>query len=293
MSDARPPDTILFADVAGSTGIYERLGDAAAHARIEEALSGVRAIVIAARGRVIKSIGDELMCCFASASDAVRAACEIQRRFEAAAGPPPRLSFRIGLHSGEAIWKDDDVFGDAVNTAARLAGMAKAGQIVTSLETLRSSPDLPRNSSRDIGALSVKGRRQPVQCVEVIWKDKKKLTARAGSAAAAAPVRLRLAFGPEWRMIEPDGSLLTTGRAPENDIVFDSPQVSSTHAVIEGRRDKYFLRDQSTNGCLVLVPGMPALTVHREEVVLLGSGTIFLGGAPTDPARALHFTPVS
>lgn len=284
--------TVLFADVAGSTGVYERLGNEMAHAHIQDALFRVRDIVVQAGGVVIKTIGDELMCCFASPPDALRAACEIQTGVRAASGPMPRLFFRIGLHSGEAISKDNDLFGDAVNTASRLVAMAKAGQILTSRETLSLCPDLPGERARDIGPVSVKGKRRPVQCVEVIWKDEKELTRNVGGPEPA-PGRMILSFGTESFVVDDARPLVSVGRDPDNDIVAGSSLVSSTHAVIERRRDKFFLRDQSTNGCLVLASDRPQLSVHREEVVLFGEGIIVVGGAPPEPDRSIRFQSVA
>lgn len=289
-SSGSSPNTVLFVDVVGSTGLYENLGDATAHAHIQEAFYRIRAIVLGARGIVIKSIGDELMCCFASAPDAVRAACDIQTGFRSATGPLPRLSFRIGLHSGDGIWKDNDLFGDSVNVAARLVAMAKAEQIVTSTDTLSLCQNLPPGSARKIGTVGVKGRRQQVECMEVIWKDEKELTTWIGGLEPeAAPGRMNLVFGTVSLVIDDSQPSATVGRDSNNSIVARSPRVSSSHAVIERRGDKFFLRDQSTNGCLVLTTDRPQIKLLREEVALQGEGVIVLGGAPSDPDRTIHF----
>ena len=282
--------TILFADIAGSTGLYERLGDSVAHTRVQDALSRVRSIVEQAGGAVIKAIGDELMCCFDAAPGALRAACDIQTIFQTLPGPAPRLSFRIGFHCGEAIRSDNDLFGDAVNIAARLVAMAKAGQILTSRETLALCPDLTGNSVRELGSVSVKGKRQPVQCVEVIWRDEKLLTVSLGRQEPEAPrERLQLSFGAASVTVDAELPSVSIGRNPDNDIVVNSLMVSGTHAVIERRRDKFVLKDQSTNGCMVFVADRPPLRVHREEMALFGEGTIVVGGAPTEVDRSIRF----
>ncbi len=294
MADGLTPNTVMFADIADSTGLYERFGDKQAWEHIQDALLQSRGIVLQARGLVIKTIGDELMCCFASAADAVRAAREIQRRFEKAVGPLPRLSFRIGLHSGDAIWEGKDLFGDAVNVAARLAAMAKAEQILASKDTLAQCPEPPGESVRDIGPVSVKGRRQPVDCMEVLWKNAAELTSilpRPGGETPAA--RLNLTFGADSFVVGVSRPQLSLGRNAGNDIVAPSPLVSGSHAVIEHRGDKFVLRDHSTNGCLVIVAGRTPLRVHREEMALFEEGTIVLGGAPVDASRSVRFQVVS
>ena len=125
--------TILFADVAG----YSRL------MRVDEerTLTDLRGhlaelvapVVERSRGRIVKTVGDGVMAEFGSAVEAVRSAVELQRgMFERNIGTPAerRQAFRIGLHLGDIIVSDDDVFGDTVNVAARLHGLAEAGSIV-------------------------------------------------------------------------------------------------------------------------------------------------------------------
>jgi adenylate cyclase len=294
MADGLSPNTVMFADIADSTGLYERFGDKQASTYIQDALSQARVIVLQARGIVIKTIGDEVMCCFSSAADSVHAACEIQIRFEKAVGPLPRLSFRIGIHSGDAIWNEDDLFGDAVNVAARLAAMAKAEQILASKDTLTLCPEPFGKGARDIGLISVKGRRQPVDCMEVLWRNEAELTSvMPKPEGEAAVARLNLGFGADSFVVDVSRPQLSLGRNPGNDIVVASPLVSGSHAVIEQRRDKFVLRDHSTNGCLVIVSGRIPLRVHREEVALFEEGSIILGGAPAEESRSVRFQVVS
>lgn len=296
MADGLLPNTVMFADIADSTGLYERFGDKQASTHIQDALSQARVIVLQARGIVIKTIGDELMCCFASAADAVYAACEIQNRFEKAVGPLPRLSFRIGIHSGDAIWNENDLFGDAVGVAARLAAMAKAEQILASKDTLTQCPEPFGKGARDIGPVSVKGRRQPVDCMEVLWKNEAELTSVSvmpKTEGEAAVARLNLSFGADSFVVDVSRPRLSLGRNAGNDIVASSPLVSGSHAVIEQRREKFVLRDHSTNGCLVIVSGRIPLRVHREEVALFEEGSIILGGAPAEDSRSVRFQVVT
>ena len=289
MNDGLSPNTVLFADIAHSTGLYERFGDGPAHAYVQEALAHVRALVLHSRGIVIKAIGDELMCCFSSAPDAVNAACEIHARFQKPIGKLPRLSFRIGLHSGDAIWQENDLYGDAVNIAARLVAMAKAGQILTSGDTLKLCPPAPGRGAREIGPVNVKGRRQPVQCVEILWRDEKELTSIIREAdTGTAIVRLILTYGPDSFILDEHRPSVSLGRLPENDLVVISQMVSGNHAIIERRRDKYFLHDQSTNGCIIVIADK-TMRVHREEVALIDTGTIVLGGMPIEANRSIRF----
>jgi class 3 adenylate cyclase len=127
----RPPNesAVLFADVAGSTRLYEQAGDAEALATIGRCLTLAENVARGYGGRLIKTIGDEAMLVFAAADQAIEAAGEIQARM---AGAPPhgtvRVAFRVGIHCGPAIERDGDVFGDSVNVAARMVGGPRAGR---------------------------------------------------------------------------------------------------------------------------------------------------------------------
>ena len=130
-----PPQlyAIMFADVSGSTSLYEKLGDQRALAAIDAVLAELRKSTALQDGRVIKTIGDEVMAVFASADAAMQAACDMQHRVAAIPhADKVRLAIRVGFHFGPAIEEGGDYFGDAVNTAARMAGLAKGGQIITS-----------------------------------------------------------------------------------------------------------------------------------------------------------------
>ncbi len=124
---------VLFADVAGSTRLYEQLGDAKALSAIGECLALVRDASNGHGGRLIKTIGDEAMVVFPTADQAVIAAAEIQLRMvELVRERNLRLALRIGVHCGSAIEVEGDVFGDSVNVAARMVGLAKSGQVILS-----------------------------------------------------------------------------------------------------------------------------------------------------------------
>ena len=154
--------TILFADISGSTRLYEVLGDAPARAKVANCLQMLTEATQRHGGTVIKTIGDEIMCTFPSAENACNAACEMHELVEdditeqTAAGPVS-LAIRIGIHHGPAILEGGDVFGDAVNVAARMASMSKAGQIITTQMTIDELSPVLKASSRFIDRAPVKG----------------------------------------------------------------------------------------------------------------------------------------
>ncbi|HUO43760.1 MAG TPA: adenylate/guanylate cyclase domain-containing protein [Burkholderiales bacterium] len=271
---------ILFADVSGSTGLYEKLGDQAALAAIESVLSELRKSVALQRGRIVKTIGDEVMAVLSTADAAMQAACDMQNRV--AAVPPlreMRLAIRVGFHFGQTIEEGGDFFGDAVNTAARMAGLAKAGQIITSGPTVEAMSELLRASTRDLDAMVVKGKREEIRIFEVIWRDSGDLTTLAG-AEAPAPAgehTLRLIYRGESLTLGPERRAASLGRDTGNDLVIADKMASRVHCRIEYRRGEFFLMDQSTNGTYVKVEGDAEIVLKREQALLRGQGIISLG----------------
>ena len=165
---------IMFADVAGSTQMYDTLGDAEAEKQIAGCIQTMTDTTNRHGGRVIKTIGDEVMCTFPSAENAGTAAWEMQETFEEEAesntdGSP--VSVRIGMHFGPAIMEGGDVFGDAVNIAARMAAQAKAKQIITTQDTLDKLPPAMRASTRFVDHAPIKGKKEEIDIFEIIWQE--------------------------------------------------------------------------------------------------------------------------
>jgi class 3 adenylate cyclase len=276
---------VLFADIAGSTSLYERIGNAAAFAAISRCLEMAAATAQRRGGRLVKTIGDEALLLFATADDAVEAAGEIQRRMaESTGGNDLRLAFRIGLHFGPAIESSGDVFGDAVNVAARMVALAKRGQVILSQATMgRLSPTLA-GRVRELDLLTVKGKEQDIGICELVWQDSTAdLTAMAVRPAMRAG-RLLLTQGTRTIELAVGAAALVFGRDAQNDVVVADPLASRLHARIERRRDKFVLVDQSSNGTFVAVDGEPEVVLRREEMILRGRGTISFGHS-RDPGQ--------
>jgi len=158
---------VLFADIAGSTKLYEALGDGPAKSLIDEALAALRGITERHRGRVIKTIGDEVMCLFADAERGFLAATDMQTVVNAlVVVKGVKRMIRVGFHAGPVIEEKGDVFGDTVNVAARMAGLAKGMQIMTTRATVDALPAALRASTRPIAALAVKGKSDDCWCAK-------------------------------------------------------------------------------------------------------------------------------
>jgi adenylate cyclase len=160
---------VLFADISGSTRLYETLGDLFAREKVAQCLSVLTRLIRQHGGTMLKTIGDEVMATFPSADAAVQAACAMQEALaeEAAARQTP-LAIHVGLHFGLMVREANDVFGDAVNVAARMAALAKAGQILTTKQTAEVLAPVTRTSTRYIDRTTVKGKQGEIDIFEVI-----------------------------------------------------------------------------------------------------------------------------
>jgi hypothetical protein len=174
------------------------------------------------------------------------------------------------------------VFGDTVNVAARMAGIAKGMQIMTTRTTVDALPAALRASTRPIFALAVKGKADDLAVCEVLWQEGDDLTMAAGSTAAEIRFELELRHGAKEIVLGSEIKAAAIGRDAACDIVIADPKASRTHARIERRRDKFFLTDQSTNGTYVTFSGEPEIVLRREEVMLRRSGRITFGHSGAD-----------
>jgi len=282
---------VMFADVAGSTRLYEELGDQVAQRVIAERLASMAMVVERFQGTVIKTIGDEIMARFDEADLAIMAACHIHELGASKTVQGVALSEHIGLHYGSTVRSKGDLFGDAVNVAARLTSVARGGQIITSQETMDRLPDDLSLLARKFDLTKVKGRKQPVSMYEVSWESEDDVTGihDQGAIRPLALEPLLLRCHKEERTLLPN-SVMLIGRGSQCDLVIQGNAISRLHAFIEYHNGKFILRDESTNGTYVKVNGGRSVYLRREELPLLGSGVISLG-APVreqDP-RLLYF----
>jgi class 3 adenylate cyclase len=269
---------VLFADISGSTQLYEELGDAQALSRIDGCLRLLRDAALEFEGRVVKTTGDGVMCSFEQAEAALHAARFMQVRLaeQAALGGPP-LAIHVGCHYGSVLENDGDLYGDCVNVAVRVVGLAKPGQVIATQEVIGRIGERLRERVRMLDHVAVKGRREPLEIYELSWQDSEELTV-LGTRLEEVPTRLKLVFGSRELWFDATGgNALRLGRDAACDIVIVDPRVSRQHARIEKRRDKFMLIDQSANGTYVAVNGEAEICLRREELVLRASGRICVG----------------
>jgi adenylate cyclase len=295
---ATQPCTILFADVSGSTRLFEQKGDVEARRLIAAVLGALTIVCNSHGGKVIKTIGDEIMCTFRGSLQGVLAACDMQRKMARDIDfVRDNLAVRIGLHHGEGLFEDNDVFGDVVNVAARMTSLAKREQIVTTASSLRELTG-PPISVRSLGRARVSGKLLPIEIVDVVWQeDTSGMTTvqRAVRSSSVpeerhAPSRMTLRYRDLVIELTTESEPFTLGREAGNGLTVVADWVSRTHAMIEYKRGHFMLSDRSTNGTWVRLGEDDELRLSRDEVHLRKSGTISLGkGLAQNSDQVVHF----
>lgn len=281
---------VLFGDVSGSTALYRTVGNQ----RAKQLIDGVLTLLLAATqregGRLVKTIGDEVMCRFDSAAAAARAAIDMQRQVR---GMPRDgkvdLRVRIGFAFGETVERDGDVFGDVVNVAARLAALAKADQILTTEATSALFDRDLRACSRLFDKTPVKGIKEEVSVVQIVWEQRNQtVLVRTGPTETVMSQTLELSCrGQKWTLAPPELPRWI-GRSEECEIPLPAPFASRKHVRLEYRRGKFMLVDESSNGTYVDMDGR-VVYVRNEAFALVGSGRFSLGTRPESDEFAVSF----
>ncbi len=280
--------TVLFADICGSSRLFEEYGDWQARQIESQVLDTLMAKTGEFGGTVIKTIGDEIMSCFPDPERAITAACEMHRALRDDLSLLDfNIAVKIGLQYGLLLVEPDDLFGDAVNVAARLVSLARADQIITTLDTARCLPDDLQQMTRSLGLSRVRGRQREEEIVEIIWQEPGTVTQLIGPGPQKELhqllcTRLLLAHRGTRYELRDDSPPFTIGRGDRNILVVDDDQVSRSHADIFFRQGKFILVDGSTNGTYLRLDNGARFFVQREEFVLHDQGDISLGEAVRD-----------
>ena len=289
---------ILFADVVGSTRLYERMGDMKARDMVARCIEVMREATEEHHGTVIKTMGDEVMSTFPTADDALDAGTRMQQTINndpelLVNGPPVHI--RIGCHFGPVVLENRDVFGGAVHTANRMTSQAKQDQIITTATTVDHLSERWQANVRQIDRTSVRGRTEEVALFAVLWQP--------DDATSMLPLpnllppgndktvtRLTLTCQNQEVVVNDSKTNATIGRAEDNDLIIKGNLISRLHARIEMNRGKFLLIDQSTNGSFVHTNQGDEHFVRRDSMQLLGEGIIGLGkGVEPGSRQAIHY----
>ena len=286
---------IVFADVVGSTQLYDKFGDTKASETVALCLDVMKDATHQFNGTVIKTIGDEVMSTFPTVEEAMGASVMMQSRISADSKQDDHIpvSIRIGCHFGPVVQEQNDIFGAAVHTANRMTSQAKARQIVISGGTVeRMNPEL-KKQTRQIDVATVRGKLDEVALYELLWNPEEAtsmLPTIEWENKAKKAARLVLEFRDQNVEVNDQRKSVIIGRAEDNDLVIKGNLISRIHAKVEMRRGKFMLVDQSTNGTFLQSIQGEETFIRRDSAEIRGEGTIGLGRAESPGASlAIHF----
>lgn len=279
---------IVFSDLAESTRLFRELGDAAARDLTHVFYGRVAEALPAHSGRLVKTLGDGVMCAFPSADQAVMATGSLHAKMAAVRSPEQPLRVHSGVSYGSVIVEGADIFGTIVNIAAYLAAIARTNQILaTQVAVGKLSPPI-RATARAAYTARLKGDDRESLVHEIVWQiDRAGVTSMNSTAVGVLPAdegALQFHFGGTMRRLNAFNPRITLGRDAGNDIVVVDDYASRNHAFVEVDTMRFKVIDQSANGTYVALDGTPGeVRILRGETVLLGNGRISLGRPLSDP----------
>lgn len=283
--------TVLFADLRGSTGLYESLGNAEASHLVTQSVSLVARIVEITGGKVVKTLGDGLMAIFNDSRPALQAASEMHdtlERIGSAADQTVGLKLQVALARGEVVEMAGDYFGDAVNVAARLLDHAGDNETIVTSLVIEDIPQEERAKFRSLDKMQLRGRTEPVQVFlhETYQGSASDTTDYVDiDSPRQDPESIRLIWSDLNRVYSTTTLPLILGRSPQATYCIDDARVSRSHARIDWHGGSFQLVDLSYNGTFVrFANDMEIVNLRRGTCTLHGSGTISLGCSPTDPS---------
>ncbi len=290
--------TVLFADLRGSTAMYETLGNAEASAVVTQSVGLLAKIVAAHGGTLVKTLGDGLMAMFPTPSQGISAADEMHDSIgrsdpageyaRTGKAPAVPLKLQIGLAHGEVVEMSGDLFGDAVNVAARLLDHAGDNETLATVTVLEGLGDWERSRFRSLDRLQLRGRAEPVHVhlQEPVRRFGDTAATAYGDMLAPAnePEGIRLIWLDISRIYAGSSLPVVLGRSPQATYIIDDNRVSRSHARIDWHGGTFQLTDLSYNGTYVRFDHDPEIiSLRRGGCTLHGSGIIGLGTPPVDP----------
>lgn len=230
----------------------------------------------ASEGRLLKTLGDQFLCIFSTPEHAAQTS---GRLFEAELnGIRAGDGLAMAVHKGYVVVGPDDVFGQAVVTAARMVAHARNGQTLISATALDRLSAVYRAASRACERLVLKGLDDPVDIHELVWDQQAATLMSPDIASRSAPdtQQMTLEHGPMRLILDHDKHTITVGRSSSADLTVEEELASRHHAIFEFRQSHFYLRDQSTNGTFLHI-GRQQRFLRRDEIPITGSGQVRLG----------------
>jgi len=279
---------VMFADIASSSQLFERLGDTEAMYAVERCLKRMGRSIDSYHGRIAQVVGDELLAAFTTAENASQAAIDMQQRV---ADIPPvsglKLAIRIGLHVGMVSEEDGELSGEVVTNAARVVGAARRDQILCSsdmVSELGSQTPLKFRPMPELGSIPQEG--GALDIFQIEWTAHP-VSGQFSVLSIMPATRLSVSYRGQTHVLDDKMRVLSVGRDLTNKIHIDDRKASRLHARIEKRNSGFYLVDTSTNGSYVSLSGRQEVIVRRNEILLEGDGRISFGASRNDPSAAV------
>ena len=271
--------TILFADVSGTHKLIETAGNAVAHTAIARCIDRLRKAAESTGGRVVKTIGDEVMVLFDTPDAAVEAAAKMHASIDTLpAVGGTKLAVQVGFHSGPVIQVDKDVLGDTVNLAAKLVEQAQSGQTITSQQTAALLSPALQPLSRQLPS---GGTGQEMPLCEIV---------PLAHAQDHAITRVRLTFRNYVVECSRERSSIMIGRDYRCGLVVPDQMASRKHCAVELRGDQFVLQDHSSNGTYVAVEHEKPILLKEENLPLRRYGSIGFSEVRSASSSVVQFS---
>lgn len=284
--------TVVFADLTGSTGLFESAGNIVATRVVTRCTQALGAHFARAGGYLVKFLGDGVLVMFDDTVAAVEACIRTRDILHDLNTEEPGrapLGFKIGVEHGQVVEQDGDCYGDAVNVASRLSDRAQANEILVGESVFVRLSDAQQMSCSSLDRIVVKGRTEPLRVWRIDW-------ARTAETTLTIPLEMLEArsrggmlqcleldlLDQHVELLSSDGPLVI-GRGEEAGFIINDPRVSRRHARIEWTGGQCVLSDFSSNGTWVSFSGAGApVMLKRDSCMLHGRGEIGLGATPED-----------
>ncbi|HCE91650.1 MAG TPA: adenylate/guanylate cyclase domain-containing protein [Acidovorax sp.] len=294
---------MVFADISGSTALYEALGNERATEAVTQVTQWIGDTIEAHGGRVVKKLGDGVLGVFGDASSAVSAMATMLRQHKVRLDRwphPLRMEIRVGVASGEVVDVDGDCYGDAVNVASRLCERAGPAEIWATETTVLLAGTAPDVWYRKLGMMDIRGKAELLMLYHVEWREDEapdSLTMQAALVSNFAPVdsilgQIQFSWHGVDRTFTSSDAPVMVGRAEHAQLRINDPRVSRLHARIDWRNSGFVLTDMSSFGTWVRFEGSDSpVRLRRDACILHGAGHIALGvsfNEPSAPVMSFH-----
>lgn len=287
--------TVICADLVGSTSIFERLGEETASRFVTQLIDVLSIIFEQHGGHVVKLLANGLLVVFPEEGDALAACISIQTRLRdrpvhpGGSGEPVQM--QMGIESGAVVEADGDCIGDTVNSAAHLADLAGAAQILTTQNVWLSLLPSQKAALRNLGPMILRGRAEASHVYRVEWQTARNEDAILAGPSIVAEGRrefLELVSGEQIVRVDTTSRQLVIGRATDAAMTLNDPRVSRKHATLEWRDGQFVLTDVSSSGTWIYLSNQSeAVVLRRTECFLAGRGLIVPGCERSDDKAPL------